>query len=129
MAKSISLDKFHKLTAKINYQPICKEYANKTMKILKNPSVSPSSGRPNRTTPYWQGWEWTEHYYKQGLETIVWNRTNWQLTHLLENGHFVTNLNSLVWVHPRKHIKPTFDMVAPKFVKAMKKADIDVEIN
>lgn len=129
MAKDIKIEKFHRLKADIKYQPICEEYADKTMRILKNPGVSPSSGRPNRTTPYWQGWIWTERYVKHGMSATVWNETNWQLTHLLENGHFVTNLNSLVWVHPRKHIKPTFDKVAPRFVRAMRKADIEVKIN
>lgn len=125
--KYTDISKFRKLTATIDYKPICEEYAEKSTDTLK--SISPASGRPNRATPYKDGWVWNEKYFKQGLRTTVWNRTNWQLTHLLENGHFVTNLNSLTWVQPRKHIKPTFDKFAPKFVKAMRKVDIDVEIN
>lgn len=129
MAKYTDISKFNKLTATIDYDKIVKRHASKTAKYLRRPDVSPTSGRPNRATPYREGWKWNKHYIKHGLETIVWNKTNWQLTHLLENGHFVTNLNSLVWVQPRKHIRPTFNKFAPKFVKAMKKADIDVKIN
>ena len=127
--KSTDIRKFKKFTAKIDYEKICKEYAEQTRDILKDPNVSPSSGRPNRTTPYWQGWDVNSKTMPQAHREVVWNRTNWQLTHLLENGHFITNHNAIAWSPPIPHIAPTYRRIAPKFIRAMRKAEIKTKIN
>lgn len=129
MSKSTDIRKFKKFTAEIDYQKICKEYADKSRDILKDPNVSPSSGRPNRTTPYWQGWDVEDKDLPHAHRDVVWNRTNWQLTHLLENGHFITNHNALAWSPPIPHIKPTYERVKPRFIRAMRKAEIETKIN
>ena len=125
--KTINIDQFNGIEVKIDYQKIVKEYAEKTKTLLQSPSVSPRSNRPNRLTPYWQGWGISHRYLKGGLRETVWNETNWQLTHLLENGHFITNGGALRWSPPKKHIKPTFDRVKPQYVRAMKKSKIDAD--
>ena len=115
------------IECKINYKPILEEYGEKTMNILKN--VSPRSNRPNRTTPYWSGWTTDETKRRTGDRVTVWNETNWQLTHLLENGHFITNrIGGLAWAEANPHIRPTYRRVTPQFKRAMRKAEISFKI-
>lgn len=124
--KSMDLMKIHGIKAKIDYQDIIDRYGQKTADKLK--SVSPDSHR-NRTTPYRLGWETIEKAYKQGRRVLVWNRTNWQLTHLLENGHFITNkIGGVGWAASQPHILPTYRDIRPKFIKAMQKADVEVNL-
>lgn len=133
--KSINIEKFKDFKAKIDYEKIIEKYSDQSVDILHKDS--PKSNRPNRKTPYSEGWEVKVNVYKHGARHIVWNKTNWQLTHLLENGHFITNHNAdgvnkyhtkgwgrIYWSAPRPHIKPTYRKVRPKFIKAMKKAEV-----
>ena len=125
--KKRDLMSVHNVVCKLDYKPILKKYSNKATNLLIN--NSPHSDRPNRKTPYRYGWIAEERQYRSGDRITIWNKTNWQLTHLLENGHFITNHESgLAWSPPIKHIKPTFDKVSPQFVKAMQKVDIDFKI-
>ena len=62
------------------------------------------------------------------FECKVWNATNWQLTHLLENGHVIVNKkNGVGWASAKPHIKPTYDDLKPKFVTAMT-TDTEIKI-
>lgn len=127
--KKRDLLKIKSVKCKVEYSDILKKYGRKTVSILASPSVSPRSGRPNRTTPYWAGWTTEDGHYRTGERVTVWNKTNWQLTHLLENGHFITNsTRGIMWSPPQPHIKPTFDKVEPQYVKAMRKAKIETTI-
>lgn len=123
--KTIDIEHFKGIVADIEYKPIIDEYARKAMKILRN--VSPRSGRQGRKTPYWQGWEVMEKHIPHGYSDSVWNRTNWQLTHLLENGHFITNQGAISWSAPRKHIRPTYLEIRDPYIRAMKKAKIEAD--
>ena len=117
----------HGVVCKLDYKTILKKYGNKSVQALTN--VSPHSDRPNRKTPYRMGWVADYREYRTGDRVTVWNETNWQLTHSLENGHFITNhTGGLAWSAPRPHIKPTFERIRPQFVKAMQKVDIDFKI-
>lgn len=125
--KVINLDDIHDIKVKINFKKIIKKYGTKTAQELQK--VSPKSNRPNRKTPYSKGWIDEAFDISHGNRVIVWNKTNWQLTHLLENGHFITNKEGKTpWVSPQPHIRPTYRKIKPKFVKAMEKAEIKVEI-
>lgn len=123
--KKVNINSFHGIKAKIDYEPIMHKYSEKTRKILV--SSSPKSGRAGRITPYYMGWEVNSGTFKNGYRDVVWNRTNWQLTHLLENGHFISNQGALAWSAPRKHIKPAYLDVRDPYIKAMQKAKIDVD--
>ena len=127
MSKQTTLDDFNGFNIKIEYEKIVKEYAGKAMNELK--AISPHSDRPNRSTPYKSGWVLSHRSLKDGLRETVWNQTNWQLTHLLENGHWISNSAHprIVWSPPQKHIKPTYDKIKPQYVKAMK--DVEIEAN
>lgn len=121
------LNDFNGIEIEIEYQKIVDKYGRKTAKDLRQ--VSPKSNRPGRTTPYSQGWVVDTIKSSRGYVVDVWNKTNWQLTHLLENGHFITNAKSgnVGWSAPKPHIKPTYIKVKPKFVDAMKKAELNVK--
>ena len=128
--KYVDLMKIKKVTGEIDYEGILAEYSQQTVTTLKSPSVSPHSDRPGRATPYRLGWAVTEADYRTGHRYTVWNKTNWQLTHLLENGHFITNrTDGIKWVSPRPHIRPTYDRIEPRFVRAMRKAKPSIDIS
>lgn len=124
--KTIDLDQFSGFDIKIEYKDVVKEYAEKAKDELI--AVSPKSGRPNRATPYSTGWMVTQKPYgKKGIKETVWNRTNWQLTHLLENGHWISNSAHprISWSPADKHIKPTYEKIKPQYIEAMKHVEID----
>lgn len=80
-------------SAKKNINAVSKECVQK----LKNTS-------PVKTGSYSKGWATK----KQGdMDVVVHNRTDYQLTHLLENGHVIRNKKGTYGrVAGRKHIKP-----------------------
>jgi len=80
-------------SAKTNIQQVARESVNK----LKNTS-------PVKTGSYAKGWGTK----KQGdMDVVVHNRTDYQLTHLLENGHVIRNAKGTYGrTHPIKHIAP-----------------------
>lgn len=61
-------------------------------------------------------------------EATVYNKENYRLTHLLEHGHFIVNKKNgmLGWASPQPHISKSFDKIAPRFVKLMSEAPIDM---
>lgn len=126
--KTIDIMKVHNVKVGIYYEDILAKYSLQARNTVS--SLSPHSDRPGRATPYRTGWTVTEADYSTGHRYTVWNKTNWQLTHLLENGHFITNrTDGIKWVSPKLHIKPTFKIVKPKFIQAMRKAKPSIDIS
>ena len=124
-----NLMKIRDFKSEVIYDDILKDFGKDTVDLLRSPGVSPHSDRPNRKTPYRLGWTWEDHVYQHGERVTVWNETNWQLTHLLENGHFITNRRGgIAWSEPKPHIKPTYNRMRPKFVKAMRKSKIETKL-
>ena len=80
-------------SAKTNIQTVAKESVQK----LKNTS-------PVKTGSYAKGWG----VKRMGdMDVVVHNRTDYQLTHLLENGHVIRNKKGTYGRAPaHKHIKP-----------------------
>ena len=80
-------------SAKKNMSTVAKESAQK----LKNTS-------PRRSGSYAKGWS----VKKQGdMDVVVHNRTDYQLTHLLENGHVIRNKKGTYGrTNGIKHIAP-----------------------
>ena len=78
---------------KKNVQKVAKESAQK----LKNTS-------PRKSGSYAQGWAARRI---SDTEYIVHNKTHYQLTHLLENGHVIRDKKGTYGrTHPIKHIAP-----------------------
>ena len=80
-------------SAKTNIQAVAKESVVK----LKNTS-------PVKTGSYAKGWGTKRN---GDMDVIVHNRTDYQLTHLLENGHVIRNKKGTYGrTHGIKHIAP-----------------------
>lgn len=86
-----------------------KEVGQKAVKDLRN------SGKFNdRTGSYRKGWK----LKKEGNNYIVWNETDYQLTHLLEFGHALRNGGRS---KAFTHIKPVEQMVINEFEAVVRK--------
>lgn len=87
------VDKEVQQSAKKGIDAVSKESVQK----LRNTS-------PVKTGSYAKGWGTK----KQGdMDVVVYNRTDYQLTHLLENGHVIRNSKGTYGRAPaHKHIKP-----------------------
>lgn len=127
----INLKDFKGIKVDIKCDKTIQEYAKKTKRTLMQPGVSPRSNRKNRKKPYWKGWDIKLYEERQGkvYRAIVWNKTNYQLTHLLENGHIIISQGrtTAAYSAPRPHIKPTFERIEPKFLRAMRDVKIEFE--
>jgi len=73
-------------------------------KVSKESAQKLKSTSPKKTGHYARGWR----VKKEGKNgAIVHNATDYQLTHLLENGHVIRNKSGTYGrVRPIKHIKP-----------------------
>ena len=72
--------------------------------VSKESVAKLKSTSPRKTGSYAKGWGTK----KQGeMDVVVHNRTDYQLTHLLENGHVIRNKKGTYGrTHPVKHIAP-----------------------
>ena len=71
--------------------------AKETVQRLKNTS-------PRKYGDYAKGWKVSK---KEKADLVVHNATDYQLTHLLENGHAIVNKKGEYGrTHPIKHIEP-----------------------
>lgn len=83
--------------------------------------TSPRSGIA-RKTKYYKGWA-----IKNGGRTrkgkyyskVIWNKTNYQLTHLLENGHH--KRDGTGWVEGQPHIAKVQEKYGTKFADLLEK--------
>lgn len=79
----------------------CKEISDQTVQTLK--STSPKSYTGKKRGRYARGWA----VKVVGNTFIVHNATDYQLTHLLENGHVIKNAKGTYGrTRSIKHIKP-----------------------
>lgn len=65
-----------------------RQIAKEAAKKLRQ--TSPKKARGKNSGKYAKGWTWKQaNDKKRHYRVIVWNATDWQLTHLLEYGHRV----------------------------------------
>lgn len=97
------------------------ELSKETVKELKkeSPRRKPSKKGP-REDPYWKGWSKKKDKKSKRRYTIkIYNRTNYQLTHLLEYGHATRNGGT---TKPQPHIKPIEEKYNKLYEEKIKKA-------
>lgn len=74
--------------------------AKETVQKLKNTS-------PRKSGSYAGGWTISKKRGRGVVDIVVHNATDYQLTHLLENGHLVVNKKGTYGrTSPKKHIAP-----------------------
>lgn len=83
--------------------------------------ASPRSGVA-RNTKYYKGWAIktggrtrAKKYYGK----VIWNKTNYQLTHLLENGHHTRDGTG--WVEAQPHIGKVQEKYGTKFADLLER--------
>lgn len=92
------------------------EVANEAVKKLK--STSPKKKKGSGKGRYAKGWTIDKKAKAKYAQTIIHNRTDYQLTHLLENGHNVVRNGRVVgYVSPQPHIKPVEEWVQKEMVE------------
>lgn len=126
MASNITWDGSTKLqlSAEIIYDHIIDANAEKCVARLKQSSPEGIRGRYKSGWTVKKGRKTKNQYYVE-----VWNETDWQLTHLLENGHLIVNKrNGVGWAEAKPHIQNALDSVKPQFISEMEHAEIDVKI-
>lgn len=76
-------------------------------------------GEGSRTNPYYKGWAVKLSKKRTGVyHKVIWNRTNYQLTHLLEFGH-ATRDGGRTRAIP--HIRPVEEKYNVEFVDKLEK--------
>lgn len=119
------LENFKGYSFKIEYEDIVDKYAKECVAYLKQSSPRNRYTMARARGKYADGWTLNQSKAKQNYQSIVWNETNWQFTHLLENGHLIVNKRGGVgWASPHPHIAPAMEKVKAPFERAMAKANI-----
>lgn len=92
-----------------SYSREVQEATNKAIdSVAKEAASKLRDTSPRKTGDYAKGWKVKKERGRDGLQTVtVHNKTNYQLTHLLENGHVVRNKKGTYGrTRPIKHIAP-----------------------
>ena len=92
-----------------SYSREVQEATNKAIdSVAKEAASKLRNTSPRKTGDYAKGWKVKKERGRDGLQTVtVHNKTNYQLTHLLENGHVVRNKRGTYGrTRPIKHIAP-----------------------
>ena len=97
------LDQYDKEVKKVTDESI-EKVSKEAVRKLKNTSPK---GTPHRRR-YAEGWRKKKTKGRNGIDEVtVHNATNYQLTHLLENGHIIRNAKGTYGrTNGIKHIKP-----------------------
>ena len=90
--------------------------AREAVSKLKNTS-------PHKTGSYAKGWAAKRERERNGLHSVtVHNKTDYQLTHLLENGHVIRNkYGEYGRTRPIKHIKPVEEWANSELVEEIER--------
>ena len=124
MPNNIKWDGKTNLTMDVNvkYDQIVERSARRCTNQLR--AMSPEGNRKK----YKYGWTLRKgKMTKDETYFEVWNKTDWQLTWLLENGHLITNKRGGVgWASANPHIQNALDYVKPQFITEMEHAEIDI---
>lgn len=121
------LDQFSK-----KCEQILQEYGNEVTELTKELADSIGKTAANtikanaksklKTTKYYKGWTYTPQHTRMGADGWVHNKTDYQLTHLLEKGHVTRNGTGRTFkptpAYP--HIKEVEDWVIDQFERQLK---------
>ena len=122
----VNIEKVGKVEIKINYEDIVDDFGDKCCDKIKSNVQKQNLVKRGK---YLQGWKVEiEDRDRGGHTAIVYNETDWQLTHLLENGHLIVNKRGGTgWASAHPHINPAYKSLRNKFIKAMSNADFKIK--
>ena len=83
--------------------------------VSKEFKTNVTKDSPEQTGSYQKGWRIKK--FKKG--NIIYNKTDYQITHLLEHGHINKDGGR---TSPRIHIRPNEEIAVKDFLKRVKKA-------
>lgn len=123
--KDINIEDFNGIDVKIDYKPIIDKYAGECKQRIVDNARATIKGRGT----YIKGWVAEKGKdYLNNYSVTVWNSTEWQLTHLLENGHLIVNKKGGAgWSAPRRHIRKGFNSVKNRFENEIKRVQLEIE--
>lgn len=82
---------------------IYEEMETASIEVAKEGANKLKKTSPKRTGKYGKGWRVKSTSNLKSFSSIIYNSTNWQLTHLLEKGHVNRDGSRTA---PRVHIRP-----------------------
>lgn len=106
-------------------QQVVEEYSEEAQKVVEEtlPKVGKDAVKelkkrsPKKTGKYAKGWKSKVEKDRLGSKVVVYNKTSYQLTHLLEKGHANRNGGR---TNGNPHIKPTEDKAVENALKQIK---------
>ena len=109
-------------------QEVQEAVANSVTALAKEGRAKVKSNSPKRTGEYAKGWAVSSENKKGRQTARIYNKTNYQLTHLLENGHVVRNGTGRIGagkktsVAGKPHIAPVNDWIQQEVVNVIEEA-------
>lgn len=108
-------------------QSMFDEYEDHVVKVVEDalPTVGKSAVKelkrtsPKRNGKYAKGWKSKIEKTRLGDRVVVYNKTSYQLTHLLEKGHAKVGVGGRVKAIP--HIKPTEEKAVNETINLIEK--------
>lgn len=95
-----------------------------TKKVANQAKKETSAKAPKQTGKYRRGWAVKDTSTRLSAESIVYNRTRYQLTHLLEKSHALRRGGRSIGkgkTDPFPHIKPAEENAVKNFEKVVKR--------
>ena len=122
MAKDIKLEDFNGFKIDINFDEIAKKNADELAK-----KINQNIQQKGWTGSYANSWGVVERKYSKDTSYIVRSEV-YQLSHLLENGHFIVNAKNRVGkAAPRPHIMPAYRIQRDQFLREVENIDVKLE--
>ena len=91
---------------------------NISKEAVKEIKQNSPRGKGKRNNPYWKGWTKKKDAKGRKYTTKIYNKTNYQLTHLLENGHATMNGGR---TKAQPHIRPVEEKYNKLYEQEIKK--------
>lgn len=102
-------------------QDVLNGLSGATAQVAKTGAAAVRAGSPRLTGDYARGWTSKTTTTRVGADAVIYNRTEYRLAHLLENGHALKHGGRTIGhVRSIPHIKPVEEEINARYAKAVK---------